>query len=116
MMTEFINLTWHDLCFVADGKIVTIKPSGKVARVPSHIVLKGHESVDGVSVPVTEVTYADIVDNLPEPKSGIVYIASSKAAEVARRGDVLSPNTNAKFRVCNESGKIIGCTALQRWV
>lgn len=115
-MTEFVNLTWHTLSFVVEGKTINIEPSGKVARVPCKEVVSGHEVIQGEAVPVTTVRYMNRVENLPEPKSGVVYIASSKCAEIARRGDVMSPNTNAKFRVTDENGKIIGCTALQRWV
>ena len=115
-MTEYVNLTWHTLSFIVEGQTINIKPSGKVARVPCREIVDGHETIEGAAVPVTRVTYMRRVENLPEPKTGVVYLVSSKCAEIARRGDVMSPNTNGKFRVTDENGKIIGCTALQRWV
>lgn len=109
----FINLMPHEVVILpADGGEIRI-PSTGLARCKAGRVVVDRVSVDGVSIPVTEVVIGE-VENLPEPQEGVVFIVSllvaQKAARDGRTADILVPDESVR----DEAGRIIGCRALAR--
>ena len=128
---KLVNLTPHAINFVdANGApLVTIKPSGQVARVTASTVTTGSVSVwedvfttihevllsldgetpaDSVTLPVTGTTYGE-VEGLPAPEEGTIYIVSSLvASRVPDRPDVFIPNESVR----DSAGRIVGCKSL----
>ena len=105
-VARIINLTPHALNFVGeDGQIVlTVEPSGTLARVSSKTILTG----EIMGIPVTSTEYGE-VEGLPAPEEGTVYVVSSLvASRVPERGDVFIPNESVR----DEKGRIIGCRSL----
>lgn len=131
---KIVNLTPHTINFV-DGEgrpLVTVEPSGRVARVTANTVTTGevdvwadvfttiHEvllSLDGaetpaetVGIPITGTTYGK-VEGLPDPEEGTIYVVSSLvASRVPNRTDVFIPNESVR----DNQGRIIGCKSLGR--
>ena len=102
-----MNLTPHSISFCdTEGTVIlTVEPSGQLARVSCKTVMTG-ESFNGI--PVTKTVYGT-VEGLPEPKDGTVFVVSSLvAARVPDRGDVFIPNESVR----DENGRIIGCRSL----
>lgn len=85
---KFVNLTQQDLTIILEnGDNLILPVSGEVAR-----VIFSTQQVDELDgIPIYETVYEPRVTGLPEPEDGTIYIASSIAAQVARRHDVLSP-------------------------
>ena len=104
-MTNFVNLTPHALNIHALEEVVTLPPSGEVARV-STTETPGPE-VGGIP---TTITSLGEVTGLPAPKAGAVYIVSGMVASAAPREDVMSPGPLVR----DESGRPIGCRGLRR--
>ena len=105
---EIINLTPHDVNFVTENgdELVTINPSGSLARVSATTVTTG--SLNGI--PVTKTVYGE-VEGLPDPTPDTVYIVSSLvASRVPERDDVFIPNESIR----DDKGRIIGCRSLGR--
>lgn len=105
-----INLTPHAINFVdASGlPLVTIEPSGQIARVTAHTVNTGVISFGEVTLPTTGTTYGE-VEGLPAPEEGTVYVVSSLvASRVPNRPDVFIPNESVR----DSSGRIVGCKSL----
>jgi len=115
-MTEgikFVNLTPHQINIVNEkGEIIlSIPPSGKVARVTARPVKVGEIS----GIPINKVEYGDI-EGLPEPQKGVIYIVSILVLQALKskgiqRNDVLAPDTNPYSVVRDEQGRIIGVKA-----
>lgn len=106
--TTIINLTPHEVSFVdAEGTIVlSVEPSGTVARVSSRTVQTG--TLNGL--PVTQTEFGEVQD-LPEQKDGTVYLVSSLVAQrVPERRDVFIPAESVR----DSAGRIIGCRSLGR--
>lgn len=104
-MTNFINLTPHTLNVHANGDVVSIAPSGEIARVSSVSVEAG--SIDGIPTVRTELGE---VTGLPKPQEGVFLIVSGMVASAAPRSDVLSPGDLVR----DENGRPIGCRGLRR--
>jgi len=106
MGMNIINITPHTLNIHSANGVVTVEPSGTIARVATTSEEVG--SVDGV--PIYRTSFGDIED-LPQPKEGIVFVASlivaSRAAALGRK-DVVSPGTLIR----DDSGKPLGCRGL----
>lgn len=109
---QLVNLTPHKITIIgSDGEVMCeIAPSGTIARAASVIVDDG--SVDGI--PVVRTSYG-LVEGLPEPIDGTMYIVSSLTATAARRSgrtteDLLIPGRMVR----DEEGVILGCQALSR--
>lgn len=111
---KFVNLTPHAITFFQKNledqtmnKLLTVRPSGQIARVAAKTVVIS-EGFDGV--PVTATEYGE-VEGLPEPEDGTIYIVSSIVAERCRdRDDVFIPNESVR----DAQGRIIGCLSLGR--
>lgn len=112
-LTQLINLTPHAIMMVnGEGDtILTIEPSGNVARVTQTTEqLSTVVTIDGVVIPVTQNTYGELV-NLPEEKAGVSLIVSAmvaNAGEKLGRTDLFIPNETVR----NDKGQIIGCKSL----
>ena len=112
-LTQLINLTPHAIMMVnGEGDtILTIEPSGNVARVTQTTEqLATVVTIDGVVIPVTQNTYGELV-NLPEEKEGVSFIVSAmvaSAGEKLGRKDLFIPNETVR----NDKGQIIGCKSL----
>lgn len=111
-MSKLINLTPHAIMMVnGEGEtILTIEPSGTVARVTQSTEQLAMVTIDGVDIPVTQNTYGELV-NLPEEKAGVSLIVSAmvaSAGEKLGRKDLFIPNETVR----NEKGQIIGCKSL----
>lgn len=107
-----INLTPHSINFVdaSGAPLVTVEPSGQLARVTAHTVTTGSVSVGDVTIPTTGTTYGE-VEGLPAPEEGTIYIVSSLvASRCPDRTDVFIPNESVR----DEKGRIIGCKSLGR--
>lgn len=102
-----INLTPHAISiFKEDDTIMTIKPSGEVARVGVMKEVVG--SLDGI--PIKTSVFGE-VEGLPSPEEGKVYLVSSLVAQrVTGRDDVFIPDDPVR----DESGRIVGCRSLGR--
>lgn len=108
MKTTIINLTPHAVSFVdANGTtVLTVEPSGTIARVSSSITKTGEIA----GLPVTETVFGDVQD-LPEQKDDTIYLVSSLVAQrVPDRKDVFIPAESVR----DSAGRIIGCRSLGR--
>jgi len=102
----FVNLTPHTLnIHTTAGGVVTIAPSGTVARVAT--VSEEAEPVGGI--PTCTTTFGEVT-GLPSPVEGTVFIVSGMVASAAPRGDVLSPGDLVR----DENGRPVGCRGLRR--
>ncbi len=104
---KFINLTPHALNIkLEDGNVLTIEPSGKVARVAAEL-----EKVCVINgIKMTKAHLGEIVD-LPDSKQGVIYIVSSIVREAIKnkgRDDIVSPGKLIR----NNEGHPIGCDGL----
>ncbi|BBW98988.1 hypothetical protein [Geobacillus subterraneus] len=112
---KLVNLTPHTVNVVGaeDKAVLSVSPSGNVARVTTKQVVIG--SVAGVDVVRTEF---GAVEGLPEPQDGVVYVVSTlvlqalKANGVAR-SDVVSPDTSPASVVRNADGQVVGVRRFQ---
>jgi len=110
---KIVNLTPHPLNLMPEGPegpVVTIPPSGQVARCTVDRVQVDTVTVDGISIPVNQTRFGK-VENLPEPQEGTIFIVSALTAQaVPEREDVFIPDDAVR----DEQGRIIGCRALAR--
>lgn len=101
----FVNLTPHALNIHTGNGVVTLAPSGTVARVATV-----NEEVDDVGgIPTVRTSFGEVT-GLPEPVEGTVFIVSGMVASAAPRGDVMSPGDLVR----DESGRPCGCKGLRR--
>jgi len=110
---KIVNLTPHPLNLMPEGPegpVVTIPPSGQVARCTVDRVQVDTVTVDGISVPVNQTRFGK-VENLPEPQEGTIFIVSALTAQaVPEREDVFITDDAVR----DEQGRIIGARALAR--
>ena len=108
---NIVNLTPHALNLMPagpTGPVVTIPPSGLVARCAVDRVQVDTVTVDGISVPVN-LTQFGAVDDLPEPQPGTIYVVSALVAQAMPwRNDVFIVDDTVR----DEQGRIIGARAL----
>ena len=122
-MSLLKNLTPHSISvFAADGKtlLVTVPPSGEVARVsvsrvetgvvpiePDAAAILRHDPLAGI--PVFVGTYGSVT-GLPAPALGTIYIVSAMVRQaVPTRRDVLSPGELIR----DAAGQPLGCRGLE---
>jgi len=145
MTTKIINLTPHEIrIFSAEGKALSVPPSGIVARVEER-----SESLAPINgIPVTKNSFGDIIysqdtytcscgehglgatfcntcqqpvfkNNIvvepPPRKPGVIYLVSSLIAQRAQREDFYAPDTGPKGAVRDPKGNIIGVKGLQQF-
>ena len=113
---NIVNLTPHALNLMPagpTGPVVTIPPSGLVARCAVDRVQVDTVTVDGITVPVNQTRFGAVSD-LPDPRPGIVfpdtiYVVSAIVAQaVPDRWDVFVPDDVVR----DDQGRIIGARAL----
>lgn len=108
---QLINLTPHEIVLRPDeGQEVVLPPSGQVARVA---VSQQVVAMVG-DIPIVATTFGDI-EGLPEPRPGVLYVASTLVAQAAAergRRDVVSPDTGPTA-VRDEEGRIVAVRRLQ---
>lgn len=110
-----INLTPHPIEFRTGAEapvLLTIPPSGQLARCAEHITPTPPIHIGGVDIPTVEMGFGE-VEGFPEPAEGTIYIASALAAQEAwamHREDVFAVADTVR----DARGRIIGCRALAR--
>lgn len=88
---SIINLTPHAVTLHgADGKAVTLPPSGQVARLAVTREAMAPVVVNGVTLPVSRPTLG-AVTGLPDARPGVLLLVSALVADAVRRADVVSP-------------------------
>ncbi len=108
-----MNLTPHAVDIYGDeGFIVTVQPSGTVARVAevreSAAPVQIGTDISGLYIPVSRATYG-AVTGLPEPDGETIYIVSGLVlAQCAGRADVFAPGPAIR----DDQGRQIGCHGL----
>ena len=103
---KIVNLTPHELSiYRADGDVVVVPRSGRVARV--HEVREPMGILDGISV--EEVSHGK-VDGIPPPEKDTIYIVSAMVGQATERLDVYSPGQLLR----DERGQPMGCRGLSR--
>lgn len=110
MARRLVNLTPYTINIVTDdgAPIMSIPPTGQVARIPTKIENLGEVEIDGKMIPVTKTVYGEM-EGLPDPVPGVTYIVSVFIANhVPERGDVFVPGEQVR----NDSGKVVGCRSL----
>jgi hypothetical protein len=92
-----------------DGVVMTLEPSGQLARLGESVL--GEETIltDEVDIPVSLVSYAE-VEGLPEPQQGVAYVVPLMTALAAGRDDLLVPYEQVR----NGEGTVVGCRRLGR--
>ena len=91
-----------------DGPVVTIPPSGLVARCAVDRVQVDTVAVDGITVPVNQTQFG-AVTGLPDPQPDTIYIVSAVVAQaVPDRPDVFIVDDAVR----DDQGRIIGARAL----
>jgi hypothetical protein len=109
MAVKVVNLTPHPVVIIpAEGKQVTVPPSGTVARVREVVESAGELVLeDGTKVPLRRKFLSSEIEGLPEPQDGVVYVVSYLAAQVAwsqGRTDVVATGDPVR----DEQGHIVG--------
>lgn len=100
------NLTPHAVNiydYDGDRLVMTVPPSGTVARVSTEAVQVG--AVDGAPIYINR--YGPIVD-LPAPVAGTLYVTSMFVRSATARTDVASPGELKR----DAAGQPIGCVGL----
>ena len=110
---NIVNLTPHALNLMPqgpDGPVVTIPPSGQVARCVVSRVQVDTVTADGIIVPVNQTRFGEVFD-LPDPQPDTIYVVSALAAQaVPDRQDVFIVDDTVR----DDQGRIIGAKALAR--
>jgi hypothetical protein len=107
-MAEVINLTPHAISVANSegGVVMTLPPSGNVARVAT-----SQEVVwELVERPVTRTVFGEVT-GIPAPAEGIVYLVSTLVAQAARRPDVVSPDTGPT--AVRKDGQVVAVRGFQ---
>ena len=115
-MEKIVNLTPHTINLCGeDGSVkMSINPSEKIARVSQDTQVVDQIISDGIGVIVTETVFGQ-VENLPEPKEGVIYLVSRLVkSRVPHRNDVLVPDTSSESAVRDSEGRIVGVKRLSR--
>lgn len=108
-----VNLTQHDVVLldVDDAVMLTIPPSGVVARCETTRTTIGHLSLqgaDGCYTPINRTQFG-VVTDLPAPQHYTIYIVSRIVAEACpERRDLYIPDDTVR----DNDGRIIGARAL----
>jgi len=88
-----LNLTPHAITIAVGDRVVTLPPSGTVARVATVETAAGAVVIDGVTVPVVLPAYGAVL-GLPEEGVPCIVSAMVRGAVPGRRG-VYAPDTGA---------------------
>ncbi len=109
-----VNVTQHPIVIrLDDERELILQPSGVHARVTTEQTVVAE--ADGV--PIVATRFSEIRD-LPEPKEGVLYVASTLVAQAAARigrSDVVSPDTGPTA-IRDSNGQIVAVRRLQTFV
>lgn len=114
-MSKLVNLTPHPivLCSADGAPVITIPPSGNVARCSTQREMVDRFEVDGVTATVNANTLGNL-EGLPDPAPDTYYvvsmIAATAAAKSGRTHDVLVPDEAVR----DPQGRVIGCRGFAR--
>lgn len=117
LTNRIINCLPHDAhLLVGDGRAVTIKQSGMVARVnerlsaPVTLTVATDDGAGSISVECRTRALGEVV-GLPGRSPGMLYLVSTMVADAASyRDDLVVPGDLVR----DEAGKVIGCRGLYR--
>ena len=105
---KFQNLTPHSLAIeTKDGRIITVPPSGIVARLAVTREARPVFVVNGDVFCVSRPTLGAIT-GLPNSEKGILFVCSALVAEQAKRTDVVSVGELIR----DASGAVVGARGL----
>lgn len=123
-----VNVTPHEITILDEDRrtvLVTLPPSGQVARCAVTRALVGGVPLEGVylvgahdprspwvEVPVFTSTFGEL-QGLPDPQPGVIYVCSlvaHQAAVAAGRTDTVSPGELVR----GPDGQPVGCVGLSR--
>ena len=111
---NIVNLTSHALNLMPvgptgpTGPVITIPPSGIVARCAVHRVRVDTVTVDGITIPVNRTLFGEVT-GLPDPQPDTIFVVSALVAQaVPYRQDVFIVDDVVR----DEQGRIIGARAL----
>lgn len=108
---NIVNLTPHALNLMPqgpEGPVVTLPPSGQIARCAVDRVQVDTVAVDGIIVPVNQTRFGEVSD-LPDPQPDTIYVVSTLVAQAVRdRQDVFIVDDVVR----DDQGRIIGARAL----
>lgn len=96
----FVNLTPHTIVVNTAKSVVSIPPSGELARVKQVFNNVGD---DADLVKTVTSSFGDI-EGLPEPQKGTIFLVSSIVASATDRTDIAIPNTMDAVR--DDEGRI----------
>lgn len=114
-MTKLTNCTPHDIVIDTDTTLVTIPPSGRVARVAMTTSKVASVAIDGddgsrADVPIMVSVAGDVYD-VPDPTPDTYYIVSRLVLDsLPDRDDLVVPTGMVR----DDAGNILGCTGLSR--
>ena len=105
---KIVNLTPHAVTLHgAEGKAMTLAPSGQLARLAVAREPMFPITVDGVTLSVSRPTFG-AVTGLPDAQPGVLLLVSALVAEAVRRVDVVSPGELVR----DSAGVIVGASGL----
>tara|TARA_R110000868_G_scaffold350145_1_gene611389 strand:- start:269 stop:646 length:378 start_codon:yes stop_codon:yes gene_type:complete len=105
---KFQNLTPHSLAIESkDGRIITVPPSGIVARLAVTREARPVFVVNGDVFCVSRPTLGAIT-GLPNPEKGMLFVCSALVAEQAKRTDVVSVGELLR----DANGAVVGARGL----
>lgn len=115
LLENLVNLTPHqiDVLAMGTGEIMSIPPSGSVARVDverERLGWYGGGKEGNGGLEIFSSTYGEVA-GLPDPRPNCFLIVSgivAAAAAATGRSDVLSPGELVR----DEDGRVIGCRGL----
>lgn len=110
---KLVNLTPHSVIVNGVLSLITVPPSGTVARVDVEPDPTGNQMliIDGVTIFVRGQRMGQVV-GLPDPQDDTIYIVSLPVAQAVAglRGDVVSPGPLIR----DENGQPVACDGLVR--
>jgi len=119
-VTDFFNLTPHEITVHLDSTIHRVPVSGLVARADTPITDEGYTK-EGIPVALMGKSKVYVVRcgdrrgkvPFPSPKRGTIYLASVVVAREMMRADVWSPDTSDDGVIRDGRGYIVGVKRFQ---
>jgi hypothetical protein len=102
-----LNLHGTDATSELATLVITVPPSGTVARLAVSRKAIATVTFNGVKIGICQSSFGDIT-GLPVPEAGTVFVVSALVAEAAKRADVFSPGELVR----DEVGVVIGANGL----
>lgn len=111
---KFINLNKHGITLAdATGNVLQEFPADVPQELAAKVDPLEKDAPPMGSIPCITRAWGD-VQNLPEPKEGVVYIVNSVVlAQVPHRDDVVAPDTGSTAHR-NDKGQVVAVTRFVR--